>query len=130
MSIRQERGRAGEEIAARALEAQGFEIVARNWHPPRGNELRGDIDILARETDERGQRVLCFVEVKARSDESRGAPQQAVGRAKQKQLSRLANAYLSLHQLDDVPCRFDVVEVWLGETSRVQLHRNAFDYQE
>ncbi|HEX8552033.1 MAG TPA: YraN family protein [Abditibacteriaceae bacterium] len=124
-NLRQQRGREGEEIAARALQEQGMEIVERNWHPPHGAELRGDIDILAREGN-----ILCFIEVKARSNDERGAPQQAVTRAKQKQLSRLANAYVSLHQIDDVPCRFDVVEVWLGQSPRVVVHRNAFDYQE
>jgi hypothetical protein len=41
----------------------------------------------------------------------------------------LANAYISLHRLDDVPCRFDVVEVWLphdGTTPRLALHQKRF----
>lgn len=123
---RQELGRAGEEFAARFLEGNGVVIVERDWRPPRGNELRGDIDIIGRERN-----VLCFVEVKSRANDERGAPQLAVTRGKQKQLSRLANAYVSVHRLDDVPCRFDVMEVWLNEReARAVWHRNAFDYQE
>jgi putative endonuclease len=127
----QQRGRAGEEFAARYLQQRGLEIVERNWHPPGGNELRGDIDIIARARDERGRNIWCFVEVKARANNERGAPQQAVTRAKQKQLSRLANAYISVHRIADEPCRFDVVEVWLSDgEERAAWHRNAFDYQE
>lgn len=122
----QQRGREGEDRAALHLEANGVVIVERDWRPPRGNELRGDIDLIGREGN-----IWCFVEVKARTSDGRGAPQQAVTRAKQRQLSRLANAYVSVHRIDDVPCRFDVVEIWLGPgEGRAVWHRNAFDYQE
>ena len=133
---RQHLGKAGEEFAVRYLQQQGLEIVACNWHPPHGNELRGDIDIIARESknqesSRRESNVLCFVEVKARASEERGAPQLAVTRVKQKRLSRLANAYVSVERLDEVPCRFDVIEVWLNEReARAVWHCNAFEYQE
>lgn len=124
---RQQRGREGESFAARYLEEQGVIIVERDWRPPRGNELRGDIDLIGRDGN-----VWCFVEVKARTGGERAAPQLAVTRTKQRQLARLANAYVSVHRIDDVPCRFDVVEVWLtgDDTARAAWHRNAFDYQE
>jgi putative endonuclease len=61
-----------------------------------------------------------------------GAPQDAVNRTKQRQLSALANAYVSARKLNNTPCRFDVVEVWSQDdkVNRVALHQNAFDYQE
>jgi putative endonuclease len=126
MNIRQQRGREGEDAAVRYLESRGYRIVARNWRPGTksgGAGLRGEIDIIAWQG-----RVLCFVEVKARSSSEFGAPQEAITPSKQRQLSRLANAYVSFHRLD-VSCRFDVVEVWLSSAApRVQLHQNAFDY--
>jgi putative endonuclease len=120
----QKRGQDGEEVAARFLESNGYTLLERNWRA--GNALRGEIDCIARHG-----RVLCFVEVKTRASNEHGAPQEAVTRGKQRQLSRLANAYVSLHRLADVPCRFDVVEVWLphdGNAPRLALHQNAFDY--
>lgn len=122
------RGQAGEAAAARFLGKQRYKIIARNWRP--GNALRGEVDCIAWDETAR-TRVLCFIEVKARRNNEQGAPQEAVNASKQRQLSRLANAFISLHKLSDVPCRFDVVEVWLGandQAERYALHRNAFDY--
>jgi putative endonuclease len=115
----------GEDAAARHLQENGYRIVERNWRP--GNALRGEVDCIAWHGA-----ILCFVEVKTRSSNDKGAPQEAVTTTKQRQLSRLANAYVSLHRLNDTPCRFDVVEVWTseGQPLRLALRRNAFDYIE
>jgi putative endonuclease len=124
------RGQAGEDIAVRYLEAHGYRVLARNWRPAKesSSALRGEVDCIAWHGT-----TLCFVEVKARTSMVRGAPQQAVNSTKQRQLSHLANAYVSLHRLVDTPCRFDVVEVLLPigtAPPRVALHQNAFDYIE
>jgi putative endonuclease len=126
----QAKGQAGEDAAARFLQKQGYRIVERNWRP--GNYLRGEIDCIAWHHDERNIKVLCFIEVKTRSSNRMGAPQDAVNRTKQRQLSALANAYVSARKLNNIPCRFDVVEVWLqnASTPTCALHQNAFDYQE
>jgi putative endonuclease len=126
MRTTQQRGQEGEDAAVRFLQAHHYHVVIRNWRA--GNSLRGEIDCIAWH----GQ-ILCFIEVKARTSNTHGAPQEAVTLSKQRQLSRLANAYVSLNRLDDVPCRFDVVEVWLsgdGIAPRVALHANAFDHVE
>ena len=134
---RAELGRRGEDLAARFLEARGFRIVERNWRPASGAQgerirLRGELDAVAWEGP-----VLCFVEVKSRSSAEWGTPGQAVNAAKQRQIVRLAQAFLALRAADepaiwDAPCRFDVVEVWLGESEapRIALHRAAFDATE
>ena len=119
----QKRGQHGEEAAARFLQRNGYTLVERNWRV--GNALRGEIDCIARHG-----KTLCFVEVKTRASNEHGAPQEAVTRGKQRQLSRLANAYVSQHDIE-APCRFDVVEVWLADDAsipRIALHPNAFDY--
>lgn len=122
----QQRGRDGEEIAVAFLRVKGAQIIARNWRPRRAG-MRGEIDIIARCGE-----FLCFVEVKTRASDALGAPQEAVNQPKQRQISRLANAYLSMGDESETPCRFDVVEVWLvaGEKPRVAWIRNAFEYQE
>lgn len=141
-ATRKTRGDKGETFAAEFLEARGFQVVARNWRPSggAGRELRGELDLVAW-LPSRG--VLCFVEVKTRSN-AQSAPQEAVTRAKQKQISRLALAFVArelamlLPQLgvtcapDDVPCRFDVMEVWLRNEvpARANFIENAFDFCE
>lgn len=128
MNLRQARGQSGEDAVAQYLKKAGYRIVARNWRPGSksgGTGMRGEIDIIAWKG-----KILCFIEVKSRSSEAFGAPQESVTRSKQRQISRLANAYISFHRLD-VPCRLDVAEVWLSSTPpRIQLHENAFDYVE
>lgn len=121
----QKRGRDGETIAAAFLVSRGARIIARNWRPARAG-FRGEIDLIAQIGE-----FLCFVEVKTRASDERGSPQEAVNRAKQKQISRLANAYLSLEDSGEVACRFDVIEVWLvpQQKPRVAWIENAFDFQ-
>ena len=131
LKLRQQRGQEGEETAVAFLKARGYRVIARNWRPGKESSgaLRGEVDCIAWHGP-----TLCFVEVKARTSHERGAPQEAVHASKQRQLSRLANAYLSIHRLPDTPCRFDVVEVWLSPDEstppRLALHQNAFDYCE
>jgi putative endonuclease len=125
-----QRGQHGEEVAAQLLQKRGYKIIERNWRA--GNALRGEIDCIAWTRGERGERVLAFIEVKTRRDNAQGTPQEAVTSAKQRQIARLASAYVSFNRIENTACRFDVVEVWLEENSppRCKLHRNAFDYCE
>lgn len=122
-----QRGRSGEDLAALFLQSKSYEIVERNWRA--GNALRGEVDCIAWHTVA-ASRILCFIEVKTRASNAGGAPQEAVTLSKQRQLSRLANAYVSTHDIQ-APCRFDVVEVWLADDAsipRIALRPNAFDY--
>jgi putative endonuclease len=109
--LRRELGRRGEEAAARHLERRGYRILARG-----ARLLRGDIDIIALR---RG--VLVFVEVKTRSGLACGPPEESVTPAKQKQIRKLAQAYLSRRRLEDAPCRFDVIAVRFEGESRPVL---------
>lgn len=147
-----QRGQIGEDAAVLFLQQNGYKIIERNWRP--GNALRGEIDAIAWTRDARGQKILCFVEVKARSSNlsqkfsekmlsekmlsgnqpalrETAAPQEAVTISKQRQIARLANAYVSIHKMDNIACRFDVVEVHLSRQTAAlcTLCVNAFDYQ-
>ena len=130
LRFRQKRGRDGEDIAVAFLLSQSMRVVERNWRP-RGGGLRGEVDIIA--WDHTGREpTLCFVEVKTRALTEGSNPQAAVDHAKQLQLSRLANAYVSTRKGPEVAARFDVVEVWMPdgpELPRVALHRGAFDFR-
>jgi putative endonuclease len=140
-----ERGNTGEDAAAQFLENRGYRIVTRNWKPPREEGApRGELDIVAWHGE-----VLCFIEVKALRESSTYVsstqfddarqPQHNVTPAKQRQISRLALFYLSLHGFsDETRCRFDVVEVWLRantghmstHNATCALHQSAFEFRE
>ena len=100
-------GSRGEAETVAFLETRGYTIVDTNVRPL-GGMARGEIDVIAWDGE-----YLVFCEVKTRRVRagSQGTPAEAVHTRKQAQLTRLALAYLAKHDLDDVPCRFDVVEV-------------------
>lgn len=118
-------GNAGETGAADFLAARGYRLVDANVRPE-GGMARGEIDIIAWDGD-----VLVFVEVKTRRTRlgPQGTPGEAITRAKRRQLVSLAQAYLAHHALDDVPCRFDLVEAAPRRDGVLcfSLMQNAFD---
>jgi putative endonuclease len=108
------RGWAGEELAVAWYEANGYEVVARNWRC-----REGELDVVAR----RG-RLHVFCEVKSRSSDAFGAPAEAVGPLKRARLRRLAALWFAALPAGHPgagrggPVRFDVACV-LGEVLEV-----------
>ncbi|MDE5879382.1 MAG: YraN family protein [Desulfovibrio sp.] len=112
-------GRQGEEAAAALLRRAGLSILDRNW---RSGRL--ELDLVCRE----GATVV-FVEVKTRQSRQRGGPEAAITPAKQRSLSRAAQAWLAAHDAWDAPCRFDVVcLVARHGTFSAEHYRHAFDF--
>jgi putative endonuclease len=95
----------GEQLAVEHLEAAGLVVLDRNWRAT-SRDLRGEIDIVAREGD-----ALVVCEVKTRSGQAFGSPAEAVTWRKQAQLRRLAVAWLAAHDRRFRVVRFDVVAV-------------------
>ena len=112
-------GNLGERIAAASLRASGRKILYRNYRGPRG----GEVDIVARDGA-----TLSFVEVKTRTRKGYGRPLDAVDVTKQELIERGANSWLTLLGTREIPWRFDVVEVILGddELPEVTVVKNAF----
>lgn len=113
----QELGRRGERRAAWFYRLRGFRIVARNlrFHS-------GELDLIAR----RG-RLLVVAEVKTRQSLRAGEGFEAVGREKQLQLIRLADAYLAREQPRDLRLRYDVLSLfWTGRRFVVTHFADAF----
>ena len=92
-------GRDGEQAAVTYLEGCGFRILDRNWRC-----ADGELDIVAAE-----RRVLVVCEVKTRSGTGYGTPLEAVGRAKQQRLRRLAVAWLNAYGIRFDQIRVDVI---------------------
>ena len=112
-------GNRGEAEVARYLRRQGYMLLASQWRC-----RFGEIDLVAR--DRRG--MLCFVEVKLRSNLSVGLPREFVDIRKQEKLRMAASAYMSMYELDEA-ARFDVAEVYAdgnGKILKVEYMENAF----
>jgi putative endonuclease len=113
MGLAQDRGRAGEALAAAYLELMGCRCVARN------TRLGGvEVDLVV---DDGPSRVLVEVRLRTRADF--GGAAATVDRAKRARLLRAAGA---LSQLGVAHPRIDVVTVDLLEDGvRLTHHRNA-----
>jgi putative endonuclease len=115
---RLELGRWGEDLAVRHLQAQGLEVLDRNWRC-----RDGELDVVAREG-----RSLVFVEVKARSGTGYGEPAEAVSLRKARRIHVLAAKWLAEHRPEGRwDLRFDVVSVLRTSGLPEVLHlRGAF----
>ena len=107
---RRAHGRFGEQRAAAWYEANGYEVLARNWQC-----RTGELDLVAR----RGSTIV-FVEVKARASEAFGLPAEAVGPVKQRRIRALAAAFLSETGLRSSELRFDVACVLAGKVTVIE----------
>ncbi len=110
-------GQLGEEAAARYLVLHGYNIRERDWRL--GHR---DIDIIAEK-----QGILVMVEVKTRSSEDYGNPEESVDDDKTRNLIEAANVYVRQNKID-MAIRFDIVAVVKEGTSyRIRHYLNAFD---
>ncbi len=113
-----ELGKAGEEAALRYLKKKRYKILDKGFRL-----FRGEIDIIARDKS-----TLVFVEVKTRSQEDFGLPEEAITPAKQKQIRKIAEGFLIKNNMENAECRFDVLSLVKTETSAFDIHhiKNAF----
>jgi len=104
-------------LVAAYLQERGYRILEKGYFC-----RLGEIDLIALDGE-----ILCFVEVKARTDVKMGLPREAVTPAKQRKLKKAALNYLQRHlQHAERCCRFDVAEVFLDEDARIEYLENAF----
>jgi len=115
-------GRQGEDQAVSLLEHHGYAILERNFRT-----RLGEIDIIARQGD-----VICFVEVKTRTNRNQGSPLEAITFWKQRKLSQMALLYLKQKRLIEVSARFDIVSIQKDPNGQqtISLLKNAFDLSE
>lgn len=101
----------GEDLVVRVLRQRGHEILARNvrtrW---------AEIDIVSRHAQ-----VIWVIEVKTRSSEAFGAPEQAVDWRKQHKIAKLGSALVRRWAMPDTPILFVVAGVLTSPTPRVRF---------
>lgn len=105
-----------EDIAVSFLMGHKVKILDRNFY-----SSHGEIDIIASDGD-----FLCFVEVKYRSKDIFGEPQDAVNLRKRRSICRTADYYrYKNHYSEYTPQRFDVVAI---SSDGIEWIKNAFEY--
>ena len=107
-------------LACNYLSENGAFILNRNFRC-----RFGEVDIIAKDG-----KYLCFIEVKFRTDERFGAPQEAVDLKKQKHICKVSKFYLySKYKSLDIPIRYDVVAISQKDNIfTFKWIKNAFDY--
>lgn len=106
---RKQRGDSVEKAAVAFLRSKGYEVIVENYRCP-----EGELDIVCRDGEE-----IVFVEVRSRADARFGGALYAVSQAKQQQVARVAQAFLSRTRSHSDTCRFDVVAVTGDEIEHI-----------
>lgn len=109
----------GEQRAQKFLKKQGYTTLAKNYLCK-----TGELDLVMAETDG----TIIFVEVKTRSTEDFAEPEDAITTSKKQRMSRAAQYFLNSYNIENRPCRFDVVTIKIDQMGRetVKHYENAF----
>ncbi|MDP2775741.1 MAG: YraN family protein [Nocardioides sp.] len=104
-------GAYGEAVAARHLAEKGLRVLERNW---RCDE--GEIDLVLRDGD-----VLVVCEVKTRTSDACGSPNEAVTQDKLDRLRRLAHRWTGDHGVLPAETRIDLVAVRVARRGAAEV---------
>ncbi len=110
MALHLDLGRKGESLAKTFLEGLGYEILDENW-----THGKAEIDLVAYK-----DKVIIFAEVKTRTGNSFGEPEDFVDNRKQKLIAEAADEYIYLmdHQGE---VRFDIISVLFDKNANYTL---------
>lgn len=110
------KGCLAEDIAARVLRTKGYRILTQNF-----STRFGEIDIVAQDGNTR-----VFVEVKSKTGDDFGIPEDMISRGKLRRIYAMAQLYMGEKKL---PSRIDVVAIVLsptGEVLRLTHYENVY----
>lgn len=111
-------GKKGEHLAAEYLALKEYEILQKNYR-----YQKAEIDIIAK----RGNLIIA-VEVKTRSTQEFGDPQEFVKPKQIKQLVKAMNHFVEEQELD-VEVRFDIIAIVKNKAgTRIEHIQDAFLY--
>lgn len=88
---------------------QGYVLRARNWRT-----REGEIDIIASDGD-----TIVFIEVKTRTSNEFGSPEESLTESKQRKLRRTALQYMDEHDLLSSFWRIDVIAIEASSTGEI-----------
>ena len=116
MAEHNELGELGEEMAVDYLSSLGYIILERNYRFD-----RAEVDIIAQDKEQ-----IVIVEVKTRTSDFFGDPQEFVSPGKIKQVVKVADHYLISNE-NDMEARFDIVAIVVNKkTEEIEHFIDAF----
>lgn len=104
-----ELGRKGEDIAADFLTDSGYKILKRNYMIG-----HSDIDILAQDKE-----FLVFAEVRTKSKEERGMPEDTLTKKKLRRMKNTAKLYIAFNRYEGL-ARLDAVCIVLDDSDNIK----------
>lgn len=112
-------GDEGEELATAYLESKGYTILERNYHFE-----HAEVDIVAFDNET----CIVFAEVKKRSSNAFGEPEEFIDEEKIQNVYKAAEAWIYERKMDGVPVRFDVISILQknDEALDIKHFENAF----
>lgn len=100
MAHHNEIGAKGEQIARAMLEEKGYQVLEQNWR-----FSRAEVDLIAKDGE-----ILVFIEVKTRSSDYFGQPEEFVTPTKEAFMAQAASVYMD--QIGhDWEIRFDIIGI-------------------
>ena len=115
MKHNQKIGKWGEDAVTKYLLESGYEILARNARTP-----YGEIDIVAKQAD-----IYIFVEVKTRTSNKMGLPEESVNLRKQAHMLACAEHYAADNAIDHWQIDVISVEGKVGLEPKITHFENA-----
>jgi putative endonuclease len=103
-------GKNGELLAKQFLESEGYEILDENW-----TFGKAEVDLIAYL-----DKKIIFVEVKARSCNTFGEPEDFVNSAKEVQMEIAADEYINMMGFEG-EIRFDIISILFDNTGKHTL---------
>lgn len=115
---KKEIGDFGEKIATWFLEKKGYKILDQNYY-----SRFGELDIVAYDYSSKNPTTqqLVFVEVKTRTSDKFGQPQEAVGRAKKGKIIRTIYKFFEATKIRHQNWRIDIIAIKLKEKNQKAL---------
>lgn len=115
MKYNQRVGKWGEQIAVEYLVSRGCEVIGQNVRTP-----YGEIDIITRQGD-----TIIFVEVKTRTSNKMGLPEESITARKREHMVACAGHYAAEHEIDHWQIDVISIEGKPGSTPKVTYFENA-----
>lgn len=115
MSRTQDLGKKGEDFAIAFLKEKGYELQTRNYR-----YKKGEIDSIWKIDNK-----LIFVEVKLRSNDDFGLPEEMVGTSQQSLILQTAENYI-LETNWEGNIRFDIIAILNTKKTQIEHFEDAF----
>jgi len=111
-------GNWAEEAACAFFQKKGYDILEKNYRTP-----LGEIDLIVKQGN-----YIVFVEVKARTSDRYGGPEEAITEWKKDRILKVAKWYIMEKGIERFDFRFDCV-FFIGENENTKIHHivSAFE---